>query len=366
MKYWTGLGTSAPLSSGMAFGVPDLACLPPASVDFLGGSAAASRLFGAEAGSCGKAAPFSRGLGGPLLADPLSAPASRLPLCWHGEGCPWHLRGCCWWRHASPSLPAAPLVAGPSVKDLAATVACLECQVGVAAVQASALTEELRGLDTKISSAFAVEIVELGKEAEAKFLQLESLFGLSEKRLEADLVAFRQQLDGLSGCVGEDHFLKKADAMTNHLESLFASVQEKITLDFMAIQARLVELGQGTGMRTAGSSLEPLSSLIPCEGGSQLHVASSSGLDDDDVAGGSGFQGGGGGGGDDEEDGCSMLSRPQSAHSRPCSEGDWNAVLSMLPAAELARRFALLPAHLKEDCAGSAEACKAIAAMLPF
>ena len=92
-----------------------------------------------------------------------------------------------------------------------------------------------------------LQIVELGKEAEAKYLQLESLFGLSEKRLEADLVAFRQQLDGLSGCVGEDHFLKKADAMTNHLESLFASVPERITLDFMAIQARLVELEQGQG-----------------------------------------------------------------------------------------------------------------------
>ena len=127
-----------------------------------------------------------------------------------------------------------------------------------------------------------------------------------------------------------------------------------------------MELEQGTGMRTAGSFLELLSSLIPCEGGSQPHAASSSGLDDEDVAGGSGFQGGGGGGGDDVEGGCSLLSRPQSVPSGPRPVGDWNAALSMLPAAELARRFALLPAHLKEDCAGSAEACKAIAAMQPF
>ena len=46
--------------------------------------------------------------------------------------------------------------------------------------QISASTEELRGLDTKITAVFAAEIVELGKDAEANRSQLESLLDLSE------------------------------------------------------------------------------------------------------------------------------------------------------------------------------------------
>ena len=350
----------------MAFGGLDLASLPKASGGFLGGLAAVPRPSVALAAGGGTAAPTHPGLCEQVLVDSSTDSAWRLPLCWHGERCPWHVRGCCWWRHAPLSLPAAPSGLCTPVKDLAASVVGLEGQLGTAAAQVSALTEELRGLDTQISAAFAVEIVELSQDAEAKHLQLESLLGLSGERIKAQLLAFKQQLDALPVVNVEAISKQCTEAVINHFGSLLSGLQERIKLDVMVLRGRLADLEQGTRMTTAGG-FEPLCGPNPCDGGSQsLATSLSACVNDDDVAGGSGFQGGGGGGGDDVEGGCSLLSRPQSVHSGPRPVGDWNAALSMLPAAELARRFALLPAHLKEDCAGSAEACKAIAAMLPF
>ena len=230
-----------------------------------------------------------------------------------------------------------------SVKDLAASVLCLESQVGAAAAKVSALTEELRGLDTKISAAFAEEIVELSQDAAAKHSQLESLLGLSEERLKAQLLAFKQQLDVLPFVDVEASFKQCADAVSNHFGSLLTGLQERINLDVMVIRGRLAALEQGTRTTTAGAS-EPLCSQTPCDGGSQSLATSLSACDDDATAFGDdscgvGLHGGGGGGG--------VVGGTSCAASSPQSAADVEAAIARLSFEEIARRFQLLPEALR-------------------
>ena len=355
----------------MAAPVPTPACCPSLFVAAPGSSA----------GSSGEGSPQVQVL-------PTRAP--RWMTCWHGESCPWHAQQRCFWRHAHPA-PVKPLVSGPTACPLAASVAVLEEKALASAAEFGALAAEVSVLDVKVCKALASEVLDLELKASSRDSQLQALVADLKAYFNLELGFLR---DRLAGNASDVHGLASASSTRDgQLRAALALVEEKaeqhafdlrrqcsdMSSDLACIRDLLArtgtcsdhvldkdlgsnECGLHTNVlalpgRLAGKDAHPkASSGLPsfsqpeeqlqiisdgdppnsseCEG-SLRHADQSSSCADDAGAGGfhvggCGFHGGGGG---DGVAGMDELAPP--------------SVPNCLSHAEIARRFALLPASVQ-------------------